>query len=108
MPKVYTIFLEYRLAGMSPRGTQGFQSTVQSGITLEVNQTAKVDFQMTIGQVRETVEVTSAPPLLQTENTIIEHSHRFDTNVTLPLATRNYVQLTLLAPGSVHPDPSST
>ena len=29
------------------------------------------------------------------------------TNTTLPLATRNYVQLTLLAAGSVHPDPSS-
>src|SRR5437016_8778589 len=29
------------------------------------------------------------------------------TNVSLPLATRNYVQLTLLAPGSVHPDPSA-
>ena len=28
-------------------------------------------------------------------------------NDALPLATRNYVQLTLLAPGSVHPDPSS-
>ena len=29
------------------------------------------------------------------------------TNDALPLATRNYVQLTLLAPGSVHPDPST-
>ena len=29
------------------------------------------------------------------------------TNVSLPLATRNHVQLTLLAPGSVHPDPST-
>jgi len=27
------------------------------------------------------------------------------TNVTLPLASRNYVQLTLLAPGSVNPNP---
>lgn len=30
-----------------------------------------------------------------------------NTNVSLPLATRNYVQLTLLAPGSVNPNPQS-
>src|SRR5581483_7224748 len=29
------------------------------------------------------------------------------TNTQLPLATRNYVQLTLLAPGSVHPNPQN-
>ena len=29
------------------------------------------------------------------------------TNEALPLATRNYIQLTLLVPGAVHPDPSA-
>ena len=72
---------------------------VQSGITLDVNQTARVDFQMPIGQVSESVEVTSAPPLLTTENTQLSTVIDASTNVNLPLATRNYVQLTLLAPG---------
>jgi hypothetical protein len=87
--------------------SQGFQSMVQSGITLDVNQTARVDFQMPIGQVSESVEVTSAPPLLTTENTQLSTVIDATTNVNLPLATRNYVQLTLLAPGSVNPNPST-
>ncbi len=85
----------------------GFQTTVQSKIQLELNQTARVDLQMNLGSVSETVEVDAAPPLLQTETTQLSTVLNSHTNETLPLATRNYVQLTLLAPGSVHPDPST-
>jgi hypothetical protein len=87
--------------------SKGFQTSVQPAFTLELNQTARVDFSMKIGQVSETVEVTSAAPLLQTESTFIGTVINSSTNEALPLATRNYVQLTLLAPGSVHPDPST-
>jgi hypothetical protein len=86
---------------------KGFQTAVQTAVTLELNQTAKVDFSMKIGQVSETVEVSSAAPLLQTETTMLGTVINSKTNEALPLATRNYVQLTLLAPGSVHPDPST-
>lgn len=48
---------------------QGFQTFVQPAITLDVNQTARVDFQMRLGQVSETVEVTGAAPLLETDAT---------------------------------------
>lgn len=51
--------------------------------------------------------MTGAAPVLQTESTQLGQVIDSRTNTTLPLATRNYVQLTLLAPGSVHPDPSS-
>jgi hypothetical protein len=87
--------------------SKGFTTAVQPAFTLELNQTAKVDFNMKIGQITETVEVTSAAPLLQTENTFVGTIINSSTNEALPLATRNYVQLTLLAPGSVHPDPST-
>ena len=85
---------------------QGFQTSVQPAMTLDVNQTARVDFQMKIGQVSETVEVTGAAPLLETETTQL--STVIDSNVTenLPLGSRNYAQLTLLAPGAVTTDPS--
>jgi hypothetical protein len=84
----------------------GFQSEVQPEVTLDVNQTARVDFQMKIGQVSETVEVTSAAPILETETTQL--STVIDSNVTenLPLGSRNYAQLTLLAPGAVTPNPN--
>lgn len=84
----------------------GFNAAVRNGIHLEMNQAAKLDFQLQIGAVQQTVEVTESAPLLQTQDaqlgTIID-SH---TNTQLPLATRNYVQLTLLAPGAVTTDPS--
>jgi Carboxypeptidase regulatory-like domain len=85
----------------------GFQTSVQNGITLVLNQTARIDMQMQMGQVSETVEVTGSAPVLQTDRTEVSTIIDSTTNDTLPLATRNYVQLTLLAPGSVTPNPSS-
>jgi hypothetical protein len=85
----------------------GFQTATQSNITLQLNQVAKLDFAMQIGNVATTVEVSSAAPALQTESTQLGQVIDARTNTTLPLATRNYVQLTLLTAGSVHPDPSS-
>src|SRR5258708_4570157 len=85
----------------------GFQTAVQSGITLELNQTARIDMKMKIGAISETVEVTGAAPILQTDRTEVSTVIDSRTNDELPLATRNYVQLTLLAPGSVTPNPSS-
>jgi len=84
----------------------GFQTSVQPDITLQLNQSARVDLQLKVGDVNQTVEVTSAAPILQTETTQLGTVIDARTNTQLPLATRNYVQLTLLAPGSVHPNPS--
>lgn len=86
---------------------KGFQTYVHPAVTLEINQVARIDFAMSVGQMTETVEVVGTAPLLQTENTMVGTIIDARTNEALPLATRNYVQLTLLAPGSVHPDPSS-
>jgi Carboxypeptidase regulatory-like domain len=86
---------------------QGFQAAQQSNITLVLNQVARLDFQLQVGNVSQSVEVTAAAPLLQTESTQLGQVIDSRTNTELPLATRNYVQLTLLAPGSVHPNPST-
>ncbi|MGB2625967.1 MAG: carboxypeptidase regulatory-like domain-containing protein [Candidatus Acidiferrum sp.] len=85
---------------------QGFQTSVHPQFTLVLNQVARVDFELKVGQVSQTVEVSGAPPILTTESTQVETIIDSRTNVALPLATRNYVQLTMLAPGAVHPDPS--
>ena len=86
---------------------QGFNPQQQSHIVLDLNQTARADFALTVGSLSQSVEVSSAAPLLQTDTTELSTVLTSATNEALPLATRNYVQLTLLAPGSVHPDPSS-
>ena len=78
---------------------QGFQTAAIPAFTLVLNQTARIDVQMKVGQVSETVEVTSAAPLLQTQSTEISTIIDAKTNASLPLASRNYIQLTLLAPG---------
>src|SRR5438552_2855852 len=85
----------------------GFQTAVHPPFTLVLNQTAPIDVQMKMGKVTETVEVTSTAPILQTETTQVSNIIDSATNDRLPLATRNYVQLTLLAPGSVSPDPAN-
>jgi len=86
---------------------QGFQAAVYRSITLVLNQIARVDFQLKIGPANETVDVTSAPPLLHTDTTQLSTVLDSHTNVDLPLLSRNYIQLALLAPGSVHPDPQT-
>jgi hypothetical protein len=84
----------------------GFQSVSHSAFTLVLNQTARIDVQMTVGQVSEVVEVTTSEPLLQQDTTQVSTVIDAVTNVSLPLASRNYLQLTLLAPGvtSTNPD----
>jgi hypothetical protein len=85
---------------------KGFQTGLRTAFEIQLNQTARIDFSMKLGQVNETVEVTSAAPLLQTETTQLSTIIDSSTNENLPLASRNYVQLTLLAPGAVTVNPS--
>ncbi len=85
----------------------GFQSAVKPEVVLQLNQNAKLDFALQVGNVNQTVEVTTAEPILETQSTQLGTVLDSKTNAQLPLATRNYVQLTLLAPGAVTTDPSS-
>ena len=88
-------------------GAPGFQTAVYRSITLVLNQTARVDFQLKIGPATETVDVASTAPLLHTDTTQLSTVIDARTNIDLPLLTRNYIQLALLAPGSVNPDPQT-
>src|ERR1700740_960203 len=47
----------------------GFQTASEAAFTLVLNQTARVDVQMKVGNVSETVEVSGAAPILQTQDT---------------------------------------
>ena len=78
----------------------GFQSTVETNIEVSVNQIARVDISIKVGATTETVEVTSAPALLQTETSslgTIETTQRIS---QLPLNGRNFIQLAYLGPGA--------
>ncbi len=86
---------------------QGFKTVVQPGIVLQVNQRGRIDIQMQVGAVTESVNVTSEGPLLQTETTQVGSVISSRTIVNTPLISRNPIALTLLAPGVTTPDPSS-
>ena len=62
----------------------GFQAAIRKEVVLVLNQVAAINFQLQIGNVSQTVEVNSAAPLLQTEqtqvNTVIESNAILHTN----------------------------
>jgi hypothetical protein len=84
----------------------GFRAALETTPDLQLNQIAVVNVQLVVGQNNDTVQVTSEAPLLQTESTEVSTVIDAQANVDLPLASRNYLQLTLLAPGVVSPSPS--
>jgi hypothetical protein len=83
----------------------GFDTILQSAFTLVLNQTKRIDFTMRVGKVSQVVSVNASSPVLQEETTEISTVIDATTNVALPLASRNYLQLTLLAPGVTTTNP---
>lgn len=78
----------------------GFGKTVQATVDVAVNQSVRVDLMLKLGAASETVEVTSAAPLLQTESSslgTIETARRI---ADLPLNGRDFIQLAYLGPGA--------
>jgi hypothetical protein len=83
----------------------GFRTSTTAPIALEARQVARLDFKMAVGQVAETVQVTAASPILQTETTTVGEVLSGNTVQSLPLNGRNTGQLTLLLPGTVTYNP---
>src|SRR5580704_8883850 len=85
---------------------QGFDTAVYPTFTLVLNQNANLAFQMKVGQVSQSVDVLAEAPVLQSQSTEVSTLIDANTTTAVPLASRNYLQLTLLAPGvtTVNPD----
>ena len=78
---------------------EGFNSEVRKPFTLVLNQVARVDFQLKVGMVNQTVTVSDLPPLLQTGSTEVGTLIDADVATSLPLASRDLNELSLFAPG---------
>ena len=85
----------------------GFQTTVEKPFTLVLNQTARVNVQMSVGKVSQTIEVSSSAPVLQTEDAQVGTVMDANSISNLSITGRNYIQLTLLQPGVVTTDPTT-
>lgn len=87
---------------------QGFKRSTLGPFKLEVNQTARVDVRLEVGDTTQTVEVRDIAPILQTESTQTGDTLTSQKLTSLPLKGRNFVSMTLLIPGAVSPNPEAT
>ena len=87
LPGAYALKVEQR----------GFKVAMRDGIELQIQQTVRLDVQLVVGGVDETVTITGIGALLAQESTVgtvIENKRIVD----LPLNGRNFLQLVATAP----------
>jgi hypothetical protein len=83
----------------------GFKKEQRKDIELLVNTTQRVDVQLQPGNITETIEVTGAPPALQTEkaDTGRNIDSRAISELPVLVSNRNYQALLALVPGTSPP-----
>jgi len=96
---------QYHLTGLPP-GTyditaefSGFATKIQRKVTVSVGGVTTVDFNLTVAQAGEVVEVNAAPPTVDTVQG--KQSNTIDQTYVdgLPINRRDYLTFTLLLPG---------
>jgi outer membrane receptor protein involved in Fe transport len=78
---------------------QGFKKSARKGIVLVLNEIATVDITLQVGSNVDTVEVTGAPPVIDTTTTQLGAVMTDQSVRELPLKSRNTYQLLQLQPG---------
>ncbi|MDQ2844224.1 MAG: TonB-dependent receptor [Acidobacteriota bacterium] len=79
----------------------GFTKVVSSELTVQVDQATQFNAAMTVGNVEQTVEVTAAAPLLQTDRADVAQTFTAQQISQLPSIGRNLQAFELLDPGTV-------
>jgi hypothetical protein len=93
-------FLEVPVGAYTIESQQaGFKKYVSKGVTLELNASLTVDIVLQVGGSTETVEVTGAPPQVDTSSTQLGAVVNERAVNELPLAQRDTYQLLQLQPG---------
>lgn len=91
-PGIYTITVK----------ATGFKAAVRANVEVRVADRLRVDFDLQVGAVTQTVEVTGAAPLLQTQGAAAGEVIDTQRTVDLPLNGRDWLQLATLAPATVN------
>ncbi len=86
---------------------QGFKKAVVGPVIVDVQARPAVNVTLQVGQVAETVVVTSEGPQLETETSDLGQVVDSRTATTLPLNGRNFAQLAQLAMGVAPSEPGS-
>jgi hypothetical protein len=90
IPDTYTVAAE----------AQGFNRVTTENVIVYADTAPKVDITLTVGSVSNTVTVTSAAPLLQTEHVDVNVILNQRAVETLPNFNRNFTAFELLTPGT--------
>jgi hypothetical protein len=78
----------------------GFQSVAINSVEVQVGQSARVDVELSIGDISSMIEVASTAPLLDTESGTLGHVVTNTQIVNLPLNGRSFYELARLMPGA--------
>ena len=82
----------YRIEAAKP----GFATVTRENLKLDIEQTARVDLTLLLGSVTETVEVSAAAALLDSQSSIVGQVIDNKQIIELPLNGRNYLELARL------------
>jgi hypothetical protein len=78
---------------------QGFKKYVRKGIPLDLNQVLTIDIVLQLGGSTDVIEVTGAPPVVDTSSTQLGAIVNERSSTQLPLNQRDVYQLLQLQPG---------
>jgi hypothetical protein len=99
----------YAAASLSP-GTytidvevQGFRSVRREAVRLSTGETARIDFALAVGDVREQVTVVAGSPMIRAERASVGMVVEHEQVLQLPLNGRTFVTLASLAAGVALP-----
>ncbi|MDW8354894.1 MAG: carboxypeptidase regulatory-like domain-containing protein [Bryobacterales bacterium] len=94
----YLIPGPYRLTVEAP----GFKRYVRDGIVLRMDETPRIDVQLQVGAVTETIAVTAEAPLLETETAATGQILGGDTIVKIPVLQKYAFRILLYFPGTTN------
>lgn len=83
-----------------------FESTTQTNLHVNIQQRLNVAITLKPGSTTETVTVSEAPPLLQTQDSSVGQTMTTQEINNIPLNGRNWVYIAQLAPGAAPPEGS--
>lgn len=85
----------------------GFKKAVSDPINLDVQQRVALNIVLQVGQITESVVVSSSTPLLETETSELGQVVDSQRVANLPLNGRNFAQLALLTAGTAPSEPGA-
>jgi len=96
----------YRVSPLNPGNyrveveANGFHRLVRSGVTVQVSQTLQVDVQLQVGNVQETISVSGAAPVVESQSSSVGQLIEREMIAGMPMPNRYSTALIALTPGT--------